>query len=162
EVVPRRGGRARRRGQRRRGARACVRHAVPGVEGALSNRDGADRDSAEAMTVATIPAWYEAELVTRGTEIDTSATVGMPVGRRYVEHLRWMVMAEPALGLVPLIDAGHFFVVRSQTIELRRRVGQGTRLMARSRMESAGRSTATVVHEAHSADGLMARARVLG
>ncbi len=111
-----------------------------------------------------IPSWFESELVTRGTEIDTAATVGMPVFMRYFEHLRWRLMAEEALGLRALIDLGHFYVVRSQTIELRQRVGQDVRMRVRTRIESVGRSTTHVLHEARDArDGsLIARARVLG
>lgn len=111
-----------------------------------------------------IPAWFESELTTRGTEIDTAATVGMPMFLRYFEHLRWRLMAEELLGLRALIDAGHFYVVRSQTIELRQRVGQEVRIRVRTRIESVGRSTTHVLHEARDAsDGsLIARARVLG
>lgn len=111
-----------------------------------------------------IPAWYESEIITRGTEIDTAATVGMPVFMRYFEYLRWRLMAEEALGLRELIDVGHFYVVRSQTIELRQRVGQEVRMHVRTRIESVGRSTTHVLHEARDArDGsLIARARVLG
>lgn len=112
----------------------------------------------------TIPPWYELSLTTRGTELDPSGTVGMRVFLRYCEHLRWQLMARPELGIAELVDAGHFFVVRSQTLELRQRVGQGVRLAARTRLESAGRSTSSVLHELHDAsDGsLVARAHVLG
>ncbi len=118
---------------------------------------------AETATETSVPEWFETELVTRGTEIDFTATVGMPVVLRYFELLRWGAMVEPAFGLRTLIDAGHFFVVRSQTIELRERIGQRIPLRMRTRIQSAGRSTATVLHEALMADGtLVARARVLG
>jgi|GEM_PF-1353737 len=111
-----------------------------------------------------IPPWFESELVTRGTEIDTAATVGMPVFMRYFEHLRWRLMAEEVLGLRPLIDRGHFYVVRSQTLELRQRVGQEVRMHVRTRIMSVGRSTTQVLHEARDVhDGsLIARARVVG
>lgn len=111
-----------------------------------------------------IPPWFELPLTTRGTEIDPTATVGMRIFLRYCEHLRWTLMRDEALGLASLVEAGHFFVVRSQTLELRQRVGQGTPLSARTRLESAGRSTSSVLHVLHDAtDGsLVARARVLG
>ncbi len=119
--------------------------------------------SSPLVPTPSLPEWFESELVTRGTEIDFTATVGMPVVLRYFELLRWGAMVEPAFGLRALIDAGHFFVVRSQTIELRERIGQSIPLRMRTRIQSAGRSTATVIHEAHMADGtLVARARVLG
>lgn len=107
--------------------------------------------------------WYPSELVTRGTEIDTTATVGLPVFLRYFEQLRWRFMSHPDLGLEALIHDGHFFVVRSQTVEVRQRVGQEVRLALRTRLERVGRSTAEVIHEAHDeAGGLVARARVQG
>ncbi len=119
--------------------------------------------SSPLVPTPSLPEWFETELVTRGTEIDFTATVGMPVVLRYFELLRWGAMVEPAFGLRALIDAGHFFVVRSQTIELRERIGQSIPLRMRTRIQSAGRSTATVIHEAHMTDGtLVARARVLG
>lgn len=107
--------------------------------------------------------WYPSELVTRGTEIDPTATVGMPVFLRYFEQLRWRFMSHPDLGLEALIHEGHFFVVRSQTVEVRQRVGQEVHLALRTRLERVGRSTAEVIHEAHDDDGaLVARARVQG
>lgn len=103
-------------------------------------------------------------LTTRGTEIDQTATVPMPVFVRYFEHLRWLVMRDPRLGLVDLIDEGCFFVVRTQIVELRRRIGQGTPLAMRTYFEAVGRSTGTVRHEAiRISDGaVVARARVVG
>lgn len=103
-------------------------------------------------------------LVTRGTEIDPTATVGMPTFVRYFEHLRWQVMQDPRLGIVEHIHEGHFFVVRTQVVELVRRIGQGVALTMRTWIESVGRSTATVRHEAlRASDGaLVARARVVG
>jgi len=108
--------------------------------------------------------WFEAHLVTRGTELDPTGTVGMPVFLRYFEHVRWMLMREEVLGLSDLVHAGHFFVVRSQTIELRRRVGQGVPLHFRTRLAAVGRSTAEVEHLVTRADdgALVAHARVLG
>jgi len=106
----------------------------------------------------------EEVLVTRGTEIDQTATVGMPTFVRTFEHLRWQAMQDPRLGLVDLIHDGHFFVVRTQVVELRRRIGLGVALRMRTTFESVGRSTATVRHEAtRVSDGaIVARARVVG
>lgn len=107
--------------------------------------------------------WFEADLVTRGTELDPTGTVGMPVFLRYFEHVRWLLMREPVLGLTDLVHTGHFFVVRSQTIELRRRVGQGVPLRFRTRLAAVGRSTAEVEHlVTRDDDTLVAHARVLG
>lgn len=107
---------------------------------------------------------FEERIVTRGTEIDRTATVSMASFLRYFEHTRWCVMQREVLGLCPLIDEGHFFVVRSQVIELRRRIGQGIPLVLTTRFLEVGRSTATVVHEAlRERDGaLVARAKVTG
>lgn len=108
--------------------------------------------------------WFEADLVTRGTELDPTGTVGMPVFLRYFEHVRWLLMREAVLGLADLVHTGHFFVVRSQTIELRRRVGQGVPLRFRTRLAAVGRSTAEVEHLVTRPDdeALIAHARVLG
>lgn len=110
------------------------------------------------------PTAFSAEIVTRGTEIDTTATVPMNAYVRYFEHLRWLVMQEPELGLVDLIHEGHFFVVRSQTIALRRRIGQGVGLHLETRFSEVGRSTARVHHTARRiSDGaLVAEAQVIG
>ncbi|MFO0750122.1 MAG: hypothetical protein U1F43_31290 [Myxococcota bacterium] len=107
---------------------------------------------------------FEHHLTTRGTEIDQTATVGLPSFVRYFEHLRWLTMEDPRLGLVDLIHAGHFFVVRTQVVELLRRVGQSVPLRMTTRFESIGRSTAAVLHECtRTTDGaLVARARVTG
>lgn len=107
---------------------------------------------------------FEERIVTRGTEIDRTATVSMASVLRYFEHTRWCVMQRPLLGLIDLIDRGHFFVVRSQVVELRRRIGQGQPLILTTRFLDVGRSTATVVHEAlRERDGaVVARARVTG
>lgn len=107
---------------------------------------------------------FSQTLTTRGTDIDTSATVAMPVFLRYFEHLRWDLMQEEQLGLNALIDAGHFFVVREQTIALHRRIGLGHDLRMETRFEHVGRSTARVIHTAtRISDGaLVARARVTG
>lgn len=107
---------------------------------------------------------FEERIVTRGTEIDRTATVSMASVLRYFEHTRWCVMQRPLLGLIDLIDQGHFFVVRSQVVELRRRIGQGQPLILTTRFLDVGRSTATVVHEAlRERDGaVVARARVTG
>lgn len=107
---------------------------------------------------------FEEHIVTRGTEIDRTATVSMASVLRYFEHTRWCVMQRPMLGLVDLIDQGHFFVVRSQVVELRRRIGQGQPLVLTTRFLDVGRSTATVLHEAlRKRDGaLVAQARVTG
>jgi acyl-CoA thioesterase FadM len=112
----------------------------------------------------SVPAAFEELLVTRGTEIDGTATVPPQVFLRYFEHLRWSLMQEPALGLLDLIHDSHFFVVREQRLELRRRVGMGTALRLRTRLDRCGRSTADVVHEAVRQDdgALVARARVTG
>ena len=111
-----------------------------------------------------IGAWFEEGLVTRGTELDPTGTVGMPVFLRYFEHVRWLLMREEVLGLAALVHAGHFFVVRSQTAELRRRIGQGVPLRFQTRLVAVGRSTAEVLHVARKADdgAIVARARVLG
>lgn len=107
---------------------------------------------------------FEERIVTRGTEIDRTATVSMASVLRYFEHTRWCVMQRPLLGLIDHIDQGHFFVVRSQVVELRRRIGQGQPLILTTRFLDVGRSTATVVHEAlRERDGaVVARARVTG
>ncbi|HRE90538.1 MAG TPA: acyl-CoA thioesterase, partial [Myxococcota bacterium] len=107
---------------------------------------------------------FEERIVTRGTEIDRTATVSMASVLRYFEHTRWCVMQRPLLGLIDLIDQGHFFVVRSQVVELRRRIGQGQPLVLTTRFLDVGRSTATVIHEAlRERDGaVVARARVTG
>ena len=110
------------------------------------------------------PTAFTAEIVTRGTEIDTTATVPMNAYVRYFEHLRWLVMQEPELGLVDLIHEGHFFVVRSQTLALRRRIGQGVGLHLETRFSEVGRSTARVHHTARQiSDGaVVAEAQVIG
>jgi acyl-CoA thioesterase FadM len=107
---------------------------------------------------------FEQTLVTRGTDIDITATVSMPVFLRYFEHLRWNLMQDERLGLNALIDEGHFFVVREQTIELRRRIGQNELLHMSTRFEHVGRSTARVIHIATRArdHAIVARARVTG
>ncbi len=107
---------------------------------------------------------FEERIVTRGTEIDATATVSTSSFLRYFEHTRWCVMQRESLGLCALIDAGHFFVVRSQIVELRRRIGQGQPLILTTRFLDVGRSTATVVHEAlRERDGaVVARAKVVG
>jgi len=106
----------------------------------------------------------ERHLVTRGTEIDATATVPLPIFVRYFEHLRWLDIQDPRLGLVDLLHESHFFVVRMQVVELRRRVGQGVPLRLATRFLQVGRSTATVRHTAHrETDGaLVAHARVMG
>lgn len=107
---------------------------------------------------------FEHRLTTRGTEIDGTATISPYTVLRYFEHIRWMIMQEPALGLIDLIHDSHFFVVRTQVLELRRRVGMGVDLLVRTHFEHCGRSTARVYHEAvRAADGaVVARARVTG
>jgi len=103
-------------------------------------------------------------LVTRGTEIDHTATVSPFSALRYFEHLRWLMMRDPRLGLQAGLEASHFFVVRSQVLELRRRVGMGVPLTMRTAFEHCGRSTARVLHVAtRDSDGaIVARARVTG
>lgn len=103
-------------------------------------------------------------LVTRGTEIDGTGTVGVPVFLRYFEHMRWELMRDPRLGLVAEIHAGHFFVVREQVVEVCRRVGLGVALELETRIVEVGRSTVRLTHVARRvADGaLVAEARVTG
>jgi acyl-CoA thioesterase FadM len=110
------------------------------------------------------PAGFRHQLVTRGTEIDAAATVTPYAFLRYFEHLRWEIMQDPALGLIDFIHDSHFFVVREQRLELRRRVGMGTELRLDTRLGRCGRSTADVLHEARRADdgALVARAIVTG
>ncbi len=107
---------------------------------------------------------FEHRLTTRGTEIDATATISPYTVLRYFEHIRWLIMQEPALGLIDLIHDSHFFVVRTQVLELRRRVGMGVELCVRTHFEHCGRSTARVLHEAvRASDGaVVARARVTG
>ena len=109
-------------------------------------------------------AWFEEPLTTRGTEIDETATVSPFTFLRYFEHKRWKVMHEPALGLIDYLHDSHFFVVRTQVMELRRRVGMGVPLMIRTHFEHCGRSMARVLHEAVRVDdgATVARARVTG
>ncbi len=103
-------------------------------------------------------------LVTRGTEIDGTGTVGVPVFLRYFEHMRWELMRDPRLGLLAEIHGGHFFVVREQVVEVRRRVGLGVALALETRIVDVGRSTVRLTHVARRvADGaLVAEARVTG
>jgi acyl-CoA thioesterase FadM len=103
-------------------------------------------------------------IVTRGTEIDWTGTVGVPVFLRYFEHMRWELMRDPRLGLVAEIHEGHFFVVREQVVEVRRRVGLGVALTLETRIVDVGRSTVRLTHMARRvADGaLVAEARVTG
>ncbi len=112
----------------------------------------------------TVPPCFVHSLVTRGTEIDATATVTPQAFLRYFEHLRWRIMQEPVLGLLEYIHDSHFFVVREQRLELRRRVGMGTALRMETRLARCGRATADVLHEALRADdgALVARARVTG
>lgn len=107
---------------------------------------------------------FEVRLETRGYEIDTTATVPMAIIFRYCEHARWTMMRDPRLGIADLVHDGHFFVVREQIFEIVRRVGQGVPLVLRTWFQSAGRSTASVVHELlRPADGaLVAHASVTG
>ncbi|MCC6622337.1 MAG: hypothetical protein IT385_13830 [Deltaproteobacteria bacterium] len=106
----------------------------------------------------------EHHLTTRATEIDPTATVPLPIFLRYFEHLRWLTIQDPRLGLVDHLHESHFFVVRMQIVELRRRVGQGVALRLGTRFTQVGRSTASVIHTAHrESDGaLVAHARVVG
>jgi len=108
--------------------------------------------------------FFEHPITTRGTEIDGTATISTYTFLRYFEHIRWMLMQEPHLGLVELIHASHFFVVRTQVLEMRRRIGMGVALIVRTHFEHCGRSTARVLHEAVRADdgAVVARARVTG
>jgi len=107
---------------------------------------------------------FEERLVTRGYETDYTGTVPMPIIFRFFEHKRWLMMRDPRLGLVDLVHAGHFFVVREQTIEVLRHLGQGVHLVIRTRFDKVGRSTAGVYHELlRESDGaLVARAHVTG
>lgn len=111
-----------------------------------------------------IPPYFEEPLVTRGTEIDETATISTYTFLRYFEHKRWLIMQDPALGLLEHLHNSHFFVVRTQVLEMRRRVGMGVPLLMRTHFEHCGRSTARVLHEAvRSDDGaIVARARVTG
>jgi len=107
---------------------------------------------------------FELSLETRGYEIDTTGTVPMAMVFRYFEHKRWTMMRDPRLGLVDAVHEGHFFVVRDQTFEILRRVGQGVPLLLRTWFVTAGRSSGSVHHEAiRVRDGAMvAHARVTG
>ncbi|TNF26768.1 MAG: hypothetical protein EP329_20685 [Deltaproteobacteria bacterium] len=107
---------------------------------------------------------FEEHIVTRGYETDYTGTVPMPIIFRFFEHKRWLMMRDPRLGLVDLVHEGHFFVVREQTIEVLRHLGQGVALTIRTRFDQAGRSTAGVYHELlRESDGaLVARAHVVG
>ena len=107
---------------------------------------------------------FEDRLVVRGYETDATGTLPMGIVFRYFEHKRWLMMRDPRLGLVELVHAGHFFVVREQTLEILRHIGQGVALVIRTRFDHAGRSTAGVAHELlRASDGaLVARAHVVG
>lgn len=107
---------------------------------------------------------FEERIVTRGYETDYTGTVPMPIVFRYFEHKRWLMMRDPRLGIVEAVHEGHFFVVRTQTIEILRHVGQGVAVVIRTRFDAAGRSTAGVYHElVREEDGaLIARAHVTG
>ena len=107
---------------------------------------------------------FEDHIVTRGYETDFTGTVPMPIVFRFFEHTRWLMMRDPRLGIVDLVHGGHFFVVREQTIEVLRHLGQGVALVMHTRFDQAGRSTAGVYHELlRESDGaLVARAHVTG
>ncbi|MFT7580770.1 MAG: acyl-CoA thioester hydrolase, partial [Myxococcota bacterium] len=107
---------------------------------------------------------FALSVTTRGYETDHTGTIAMPIIFRFFEHKRWMMMRDPRLGIVDLVHDGHFFVVRSQAVELRRHLGQGTALTLSTRFSHVGRSTATVRHEARrTSDGvLVAQADVTG
>ncbi|PKN56770.1 MAG: hypothetical protein CVU56_14390 [Deltaproteobacteria bacterium HGW-Deltaproteobacteria-14] len=107
---------------------------------------------------------FEERLVTRGYETDYTGTIPMPIVFRFFEHKRWLMMRDPRLGIIDHVHAGHFFVVREQTIEILRHLGQGVALVIRTRFDQAGRSTLGVSHELlRASDGaLVARAHVTG
>ncbi len=106
---------------------------------------------------------FEIALRTRGYETDASTTIPIAVIFNYLEHLRWEWMHYEPLGLRSSLDAGHFFVVRDQAVEVLSAVGMRTDLRARGIVETVGRSLVHVRHELlHPNGDPVAVARVSG
>ena len=106
----------------------------------------------------------EIPLRTRGYEVDRTRTVPLPVFLSYLEHVRWEWIQDPALGLLPLLHQGHFFVVQRQTVEIVQTVGLSVDVVARGVLDHVGRCQARVRHTVRRADdgALLAQAVVWG
>lgn len=107
---------------------------------------------------------YHEDLTTRGYEADPTRRVPLPMVFQYLEHLRWRSIIDPASGLGPYVDRGHFFVVHRQRLVLARGFGQDTDIRAYMWPTKLGRSAIDLTHEIRRrSDGVvLARAEVTG
>jgi acyl-CoA thioesterase FadM len=110
-----------------------------------------------------VPTYYE-DIVTRGYEADPTRRVPLPMVFQYLEHLRWRSIIDPASGLGPYMDLGHFFVVHRQRLVLHRAFGQDTPVRAYMWATRLSRSAIDISHEVRRlTDGIvLARAEVTG
>lgn len=92
------------------------------------------------------PTLFNRRLTTRGYEADDEATLPIQRILNFLEWLRWEFIQAPDTGLSEALATGHFPVVRSQRVQLLRRVGMGRELRLWVRVLKVGRSSVTLEH----------------
>lgn len=104
----------------------------------------------------------ERTITTRGYELDRTGAVPPTVVVRYLEHLRWEALREPATGMAGMFEHGRSIVVRSQSLEMLGRIPHAQDLTLGMWVERVGRSSLVLAHDVCGPDGaLFATATVL-
>ncbi len=104
---------------------------------------------------------HESRVVVRGYECGQDRTVHLPKVLSYLEHARWEWILRPELGLVDLLEQGHFFVVHHATLALLRTFGTGTEIAVRAVLRRVGRVHCEVEQDLVRSDGVrLAHARI--
>jgi acyl-CoA thioesterase FadM len=114
-----------------------------------------------AQTVMSSLTRIERTLVTRGYEMNATARIPPSTFSRYLEHLRWQTMADPAYPLRTYWKRG---VIRAQRLELFQRVQFDEELVLVAWLGRVGRTSLEFAHRiVRRSDGvLVARASATG
>lgn len=103
-------------------------------------------------------------LICRGYEMDARQRVSPTSLARYMEHMRWEAIFDPAFGLGALFQGGSKMVVRAQDLWIGAPAVHGTELLLEITLARVGNSSVTFAERAtRVADGVeVARAFVTG